>query len=115
MWTTQWMDKPLAVAVNALAAYRLTRLITRDSFPPVARVRDAVVDKLDARQDAKGDPTTHPLATLITCPWCAGFWVAAGVAVAATVAPRWWPAIAYPLAFSGVTGLLAEREAPDET
>ncbi|MGL4809894.1 MAG: hypothetical protein ACRC4O_14205, partial [Giesbergeria sp.] len=64
---TKWMRDPVALTVNALAAYRLTRLWTRDSLPPLPRVRQHVLDKLDEIQDAKGSHEPHPLAALVDC------------------------------------------------
>lgn len=87
---------PTAV-VDALAAYRLTRLLTRDSLPPLPAVRDHV-------QQRWGD---HPAATLATCPWCVGFWITAGVGIARRWVPRWWGPLALTLAGSAAVGLLA--------
>lgn len=87
--------------IYALAAYRVTRLITRDSLPPIARLRDHVIDRW-------GD---NPWSELIVCPWCMGFWVSvAATALAsspADVVTRW---IAVPFAMSAVVGLLASRD-----
>lgn len=87
--------------VYTLAAYRVTRLITRDSLPPIAALRDTVLNRWGH----------NPWSELIVCPWCMGFWVSAGaVAVASTPAHmigRW---LAIPLAMSAVVGLLASRD-----
>lgn len=111
---TQWMRDPVALTVNALAAYRLTRLWTRDSLPPLPRVRQHVLDKLDEIQDAKGSHEPHPLAALVDCPWCIGFWISVGVVAAATVTPRAWRPLATALAFSAVVANIAVREPSDE-
>lgn len=111
---TEWMTDPLDLAVNALAAYRLTRLITRDSLPPLPALREAVRERYDRLQDQRGRAETHPVAELIECPWCMGFWVSAGVAVAATVAPDAWRPVATVLAFSAVVANIAVREPGDD-
>ena len=47
------------------------------------------------------------LATLVTCPWCASFYVAIAVVVARRIAPRAWTPIARALAGSHLAGLAA--------
>jgi hypothetical protein len=62
----------LVLVLMILAAYRLTRLVAVDEFPPIARPRDAYVDR-------------HPdgwFAYLITCPFCWSVWAAAVVTFA---------------------------------
>lgn len=55
------------VVLEALAAYRLYRLLAVDDLPPVATARDWIVRKVDK---AHGDEWAHGLE----CPWCLGFW-----------------------------------------
>lgn len=98
------MTIPAAVLllIYALAVARVTGLITTDTITEGAR--DAVIGWLDDRPNTLG---AH-LAVLITCPWCAGMWVAL------VASPLVWfsgespvmliPAIA--LAFSQVTGMI---------
>ena len=57
----------LAVVLVCLATYRVTRLLTADSFPPLARARDAVEDRW-------GDESWQ--AYLAHCPWCVSVYVA---------------------------------------
>lgn len=78
-----------------LAAYRVTRLITRDSILDIPRAW--VVERL------------HPggyLDELVHCVWCVGFWVS----VVAVILVWTWPVgtalIASPFAFSAVIGHL---------
>lgn len=61
-------------ALMSLAAYRLTRFITTDTFPPVARIRIF----FEERWGDDGD-----WAEMVSCPYCAGFWVS-GLVLAAT-------------------------------
>lgn len=114
MIDTKWMRSPAALAVNALAAYRLTRLWTRDSLPPLPAIRQHVLQKLDEIQDAKGSHEAHPLAALVDCPWCIGFWISVGVVGAATLTPRAWRPLATALAFSAVVANIAVREPDDD-
>lgn len=86
--------------VHALAAYRLTRLWTRDSLPPLPRFRQYVLDRWGNKAWAE----------LVDCPWCAGFWISLGVALAASspISAAWqW--LSVPLAISAVVGMLAAR------
>lgn len=107
--------------VLALAAYRLTRLFTRDvlfaswrhrwyrRFPPNDHYRAMV------RQPGRGwvlaaNPVrpTHPLGQLIDCPWCIGAWVSiAVVAVVAQIVSVPLPVLVA-CAVSTVVGLLGE-------
>lgn len=93
----------LQLVIYALAVARVTGLIVADSITEPAR--DALISWLDDRPRTLGSW----VATLITCPWCAGFWVSA------VAAPLVWafhgspvmliPALA--LAFSQITGSTA--------
>lgn len=93
----------LQLLVYALAVARVTGLITTDTITEGAR--DAVIGWLDDRPKTLG----AYLATLITCPWCAGMWVSL------VTAPLVWfwgdsPAMliaALALAFGQVTGMVS--------
>lgn len=113
------------LVVDGLAAHRLTRLATADTITEPARrafVEDLVVAKqghaLTAGQREAFDAealvafTDDPpaLATLITCRWCAGIWISAGIAVARIVAPTWWRRVARMLAVASAAALLASLE-----
>jgi hypothetical protein len=52
------------------------------------------------------------LATLITCRWCAGMWIAAGVTAARLARPGAWDPVARGLALSASAVLLARLEDP---
>lgn len=114
----------LDLAVDALAAYRLTRLVTADSITQAPR--DALIEATytaagraeDMRSgaDAQGwqgvaeaDPDVPKLAELVTCRWCAGMWVSLGIVLVARRF-RWWPPIAQALAMSAAAALLAQLE-----
>lgn len=86
------------VAVDALATYRLTRLVQRDTLPPVVKFREAV---------RAADPRPPDWALeLLECPWCLSVWVGLCVSVARRVAPRSWSAVGAALAASAVTGIV---------
>lgn len=93
---------PIMLLIYALAVTRLTGLITQDTI--TENIRDRIIGWLDDRPATLG----AMVAKLITCPWCAGMWVAL---VAAPLI--WWhgtnpwllvPALALALAqFVGMT------------
>lgn len=119
------MEALASVLIDGLAVARLTRLVTADTI--TVGPRDAVVRWAYARDgraqwlveleewaspSAAVQADQHPpkVARLITCPWCAGVWVAAGVATARLVAPRLWGRAAAALAAAEAAGLLAGWE-----
>lgn len=118
------MNRTTTLVLDALAAYRLTRLVTADTITePVRRwlVEDAyhaVERQMPVVQDgatveervAADDEEPPKLATLLTCRWCAGMWVAAGVVAARIVAPRLWQPASEVLAVSAGAALLAAIE-----
>jgi len=102
------MDVWLLLFVMSLATYRGTKLVVEDTFPPVLWARDRLVGgwrplTLKEQEVVAAQPGgNHPfplteidgvqhrwntrrrwspfwLAELISCPWCASGWVAAGV------------------------------------
>lgn len=115
------------LAVDALATYRLARLVHTDTFPPILKWRQAFVARhtnvigvpvtvLAGYQDdgqAITEQQTHEheepdaWAELVECAWCSSVWVAFGVLAARRLFPRAWDAVARPLAFSAVAGLLS--------
>ncbi len=114
---------PLDLAVDVLAAYRLTRLATADVISEP--VRQSVVRRVGVAVPGPGadteepttaeglvaaDPAPPKLATLVTCRWCAGMWVAGGVGAARRWAPEAWRPVAWALALSAGAALLAGLE-----
>lgn len=87
---------------DVLAVYRLTRLVTKDEFPPVKAARDHVLASPDLYPDSA--------ASFVECPWCVSFWVAGGVLAARRIAPRWWSVLSWMLAASAVAGLIQTNE-----
>lgn len=56
------------------------------------------------------DAEPPKLATLVSCRWCMSVWIAAGVCIVRRVAPRVWAPVAYALAASSLSTLLARLE-----
>ena len=90
------MSGPLALLVDALACYRLTRLVTRDEI--TRSLRSHV---------ASSGP--EQFATLLNCAWCVSWWVACVVAAARRLEPKTWSPVAEALALSAFVGLVAEN------
>jgi hypothetical protein len=115
----------IALVLDALAAYRLTRLATADTLLNVPRaqvvrwayvgsapysVPPEVVDAGGWVAFAMDDGEAPKLATLVTCRFCAGMWVSLAVVAARRLFPRAWPPMAKALAFSAGAALLAGLE-----
>lgn len=88
----------VVVALIALTSFRITRLLVKDEFPPIAVQR--------ARVSARwGDDSWQ--AYLSQCPWCAGVYVSGLVTLVTWLAVD----LAVPFlvwgAAAAVTGLLA--------
>lgn len=125
--------------IDALAAYRITRLVTRDVI--TKRLREHVLAMIysgrpEPRQQIDvsraGHISTVPgkaiefdslvdrvewerdhapkLATLLLCPWCVGVWVGFGVMVLRRVMPRVWSPIADGLALGALAALIEKGE-----
>ncbi len=85
---------------DMLAVFRLTRLATTDTFPPVQRARWKMLQRWP-----EGDWRVE----LATCDWCLSFWLA--VAVSFVRRNRLWRQVLSPaLAASAVAGLLSEAK-----
>lgn len=83
------MSVGLELFVLALATFRITRLVTRDDFPPIFHVRRWIqlARPRVTRRPAEGPPYTDFwwLGELVSCPWCASAYVSAGL-----VGATWW-------------------------
>jgi hypothetical protein len=121
----------IVLVLDALAVFRLTRLVTEDVLLTDARedvIRWAYRQRVsrgrglpDMTCGAEGapdawamgmrmDPDPPKLATLVTCRWCAGMWISLAVVAARRLFPRAWPPLAKALAFSAGAALLAGLE-----
>lgn len=85
------------LVVDALATYRITRLVVEDTI--TQPLRDLV-------------ESGTWLDRLIECPWCVGVWVGMGVAAARAIAPRQWTPVARGLACAAAAALIVVRVEP---
>lgn len=96
---------------DGLAVARITRLITTDRL--TMKLRDKITARWglewipDKTQPGASQGRPNSLGYLLTCDWCVSMYVAAGVAVARTVAPRAWRPLARALASSATAGIIA--------
>lgn len=67
---------PFRFILLTLIAFRFTRLLTTDLWPPTKRFRELVEDRFGEESG---------WYVLITCPWCAGAYITAAVFVV-----DWW-------------------------
>lgn len=102
----------MRLLVDALAAYRLTRLVVEDSFPPLRTRIDRIVARHSSEEpDGEGGVVIHQdaWAELLTCPYCVSFWVSLGVVAARRLAPEAWQPLAEALSFSALAGPIVDR------
>lgn len=102
-----WYRDPITLAATTLAAARLTRLVTADTWPPAAKAREAAYRHIEARAPGWGHG--------VDCAWCVSPWVAAALvalheAAARTGRGRLAVLALLPLAISTIVGTLAEQE-----
>ena len=90
---------PMWLIVDALAVHRLTRLIARDSLPPVAAARARIIARWGH----------SPWSELAVCSWCMSIWVAGPVIGARLLVPVPWTLLSLLLAYSTVAGTLDSR------
>lgn len=76
------MSTGLIVLLMTLAAYRASRLLVHDEFPPIKWLREKFTGPYTLPQgDSRRTATRVPywLAYLWTCTWCMTVWTAAGI------------------------------------
>lgn len=89
---------PVDAATDALACYRLTRLVVVDEITAPLREK---LQRVVMRSDVD-DGAAAKLNTLIRCPWCASWWLA----LVMPMLPRWAKRA---LALSAVAGILGSH------
>ncbi len=74
------MSLTLELVVLALATFRVTRLVTRDDFPPIHWARTRIQGARSSVMVRAADGSDSHwrywwLGELVTCPWCASAYV----------------------------------------
>jgi hypothetical protein len=90
---------PFTFVILALAAFRITRLITTDT----------IFDPLREKIWNKFPPNRINIGYLITCDWCTSIWVAPIVIFSYLLVPSVVFVVSLVLATSAVVGFLAAR------
>jgi Protein of unknown function (DUF1360) len=108
----------LLFMLMSAATFRLTRLVTRDDFPPIAWARTKIQKArpiVRTRPPVAFDPQDHGewrwwwLGELVSCHWCVSAYLSAGVvglSLIVTPVPApvlWW------LAVWGAAAVLTDR------
>lgn len=90
-----WLTVVLAIGL----AVRITRLVTLDTITQPIR-----------------DRLSGTLSVLAECPWCAGFWISAGVGLSwwAWSDQTWWQVCAFIATLSWLCGALAGAGMPKQ-
>jgi hypothetical protein len=89
----------LNLVVDAVAVYRLTKLVIDDEI--LADIREKVWEKYP--------PETTKIGYLTTCPWCVSIWMAGLVFALRKVSPELATYISSTLAASAATGIAYAR------
>ena len=97
----------LTFAIDALATYRITRLLIEDEILRTPRM--AILSRLEPDEGFTQPGDESKLAYFLQCPWCMGAWVAVGVVACRAIAPRLWHPLATALALSAAAGLISEH------
>lgn len=131
--------EPLELALDGIAAYRLTRLITRDVITRPLRARVIArsygyafnsasipgeyakapdnqrrrFQELEWERMVPNDDAPPRLAKLVTCQWCVGIYVGAAVAFARWRWPRAWGFAARALTAASAAALIPGLERHD--
>ena len=111
-----------------LVTYRVTRLVIKDTFPPLGVPRDHLINwwdpddewKIDRMSRGHDEPKPHwgafgrSLRYLFQCPWCMSVWVGVGVVYVFT----FYVSVPLPYAIwivaTAANGLIAQRLDPDD-
>lgn len=96
--------------IDALAVYRLTRLVTRDTI--TEEIRETIKQELQTTAEAGIAPekSIQKIVYFLECDWCMSVWVASAAYCMKKYIPETWSTISYVLAASAVAGALANQE-----
>lgn len=86
------------LVIDALAVYRLTRMINQDYI--FEDLRNKIFEHF---------PRDTKIGYLFTCDWCMSIWCAAFLFTIKKLRPEEYKILAGILATSGITGIISER------
>lgn len=80
------------VALVGVASHKLSRLITKDSVTAVVRAPFTTYSEPsgegEVHEEVRGQGFRHAAGELLTCPFCAGVWIATALAFGLVLLPR---------------------------
>jgi len=92
--TGRRLPRPTAgdVALLAVATHKLSRLLTKDAVTSPIRAPFTRFESADGEgqvnESPRGHGVKHALGEMLTCPFCAGVWVASSLSAGLVFAPR---------------------------
>jgi hypothetical protein len=80
------------VAMLGVATHKLSRLLTKDAVTsplraPFTRYAEPA-GEAELNEQPRGTGTRHAVGELVSCPFCAGVWIATGLSAGLVFAPR---------------------------
>lgn len=104
------IPSPFEFVLIGLAVFRVWRLLAEDSVLDRPRAwLLGVPGWKPTGHETPPDGYRAELATFLTCPHCAGFWLSVAAWGLWLLTPWWALTLAVPLAFSAVVGVLGSR------
>jgi hypothetical protein len=83
---------PADIVLSAVATQKLSRLITRDAVTSPLRAPFTAYrgtsGPAELQEEVRGDGARKTVGELVTCPFCAGVWVATGLTAGLIYLPR---------------------------
>ena len=115
----------IELLIIVFGAYSITRLIVTDKMPWVEKPRNWIYDRfpplghttkhkiktkgVESMNTSGGWYVTqgHWIGELLSCPWCAGFYVSLAVSIAYLYLPIWTLGALFPMALRAGVGVIA--------
>ncbi|MFN2628708.1 MAG: DUF1360 domain-containing protein [Gaiellaceae bacterium] len=102
-----WENRPLDLAVLAVATFKASRTITRDELASFLRAPFVEGEAGDGNEaPVQSGDLQQAIGELVTCSRCVGTWVAAGLAATQILAPRFGRLLTWSLAGAGANDWL---------
>lgn len=98
------MSNPLTFALDALAVYRLTKLVIEDRL--TEEMRKVIGEKFPWVTDKRsGQKRMSMVEYLFNCPWCVSIWAAGFIFTLRKISPETANYLSSILAASALTGI----------
>ncbi len=84
--------RPADIGLSAVATHKLSRLLTRDPVTSPLRAPftsyQGTAGPAELAEEVRGSGARKTVGELVTCPFCAGVWIATGLTAGLICAPR---------------------------